>query len=1647
MRLVGIILRLGAVKGLHRCLTAIVLGVAVPAKAPLLSLASINLAIVMVMISKVSWRSLLSISFLLVVIPLTTATAAMPSFNDVKDTIRLQVDKMFSDAEIQPETVKVAETMGTVVPRPKAANWYSLFGDALRQLNAPLLARIQKVQAEEALKRGYPTVPLLKLETSIVLVDSAQQEFRIFQTTKNSTLFIQVIVPTKILRLYTDTALASGDLEKIRQANLQLIALISRELAKAVNPADGTKQATSIRANSEAIGLMKDAGIAPENLYYALENSAASVLESNQQDSKSTIAVSGRPDANLELSLTRVALTMGRLEFGEKAINYKISMNPKKLQSELQSFQFPNPTDGALSSANLPRIERLEDALTLLESLPQRNQELSVLMNKYRSVNGYDLDRIETFEDAWNKHTMMFNHAYFSMIKLLDKANFSSDTISRVIAIHKQILLAYRNPEILFPRLKDLNSKERQIEGATTLQGWSGKWLSILHPNPGDDFAKSKFLANGAYIDLLAKEILTSLTPDRIATDAPLLTLMLKSDAYYERFRGEIILGLQNGSPRDWIAVMRVLDIRSRMNLQATFYNTVFSRLSLAEKTSLLQREGSILWESVNSDLGESADRREIAVALWRDRGLFALADDWGFEPQEAIKWRKLVQTLGVSEKIAYPQVAESVREYTRTKEYASVLLPLPSYQNIQISNDTVHRRQPWAEADLFYYIRGDYNRFTQGADAHAQLENRKKPELSFLIRNPKILGSLLLKNMIERINSRSSVNEPFNFKLEGHEILNQIAGTATTLREGRDNPFFQTPAAKYLWAWAIKKSRLSPQQQTIWLKSFSVETAWLASANADKTLKRLQQQSVIDRASDLAIVNPAFKPGYRSDKNVGDINLIKDLQPSFLKELKEATQPTKNEAARSEKFISSIRRILSLPYGSSEERAKIHSQALETLATFNFSLEKRITLFKRIMKFRQTATIEGDAYFRKFLAQDIQKKILKEGLVPEIISRDYVLSSDIRAWLVSSYVDQLATSAVSSSEQLEELTKKITQFVPELGSARDEILEKIAWKFSIDNFEDLKKMNTLTSREAWRQQTPLKVDLASQLSRYVDRFSPSEISSLINYLLKSNRGAMPQDLKASFKAVIAKDTPNARDEHLNAAVTLLEANASKLNGEERLTYFDLLFQTGKSPLIKEDNFQDKVIREYLHIEPSTEKGRWILAYLSAVPRHEQSVTLAYLMARQTDGVDGGLSMRDIFEVFQTVGKKAAQAADTWKLANEESRKSLREVKDNARPLSKFEILQTLKSELPPAQYASIAAIEARLGAASIKTVVRVRLKNGKRLAIAVMGKNALAQVQTNSDFGVRFMDALGKQGLLKTGRIEAELIVRLKKQTIDELDMRTEAKKINTAQKILASAANNLSIDMRGWKLIIPSVATEIATTQLVLPMALAQGVTIDKIQDTTLRKEVGHVLVATYLRAFFASGWLDADRHIGNQLIFIEPGSKEIHILDFGQSFNFKVSRNPLMSDDRTKIAELLRYIDASNVDGIYKTMKKISDEPGLEKNLKQNVKEQVAKVLVQRNSNPDFMLDLVKIFIDANMVPADRFFTGFFKGFVTLIGEGYVSQSDFSDILKTEIKNHYGTKPIAAAKVGLEKILKGSVGTQGSTLRCEHIFTRQH
>jgi ubiquinone biosynthesis protein len=447
----------------------------------------------------------------------------------------------------------------------------------------------------------------------------------------------------------------------------------------------------------------------------------------------------------------------------------------------------------------------------------------------------------------------------------------------------------------------------------------------------------------------------------------------------------------------------------------------------------------------------------------------------------------------------------------------------------------------------------------------------------------------------------------------------------------------------------------------------------------------------------------------------------------------------------------------------------------------------------------------------------------------------------------------------------------------------------------------------------------------------------------------------------------------------------------------ERIPLFELLLSAGASALQNSEDFPHNITRTFLRYEPGSTEEKMLDAYLSVAPAHERTVSLAYLLSQAGENKS---SVKNIFEVFQTVGVKFGQLSSTWKLFGEEIARETASLKNNARPMSKAEIEEAMRQELSPAELSRIKALKKVVGSASLKTVVLVELTDGREVVMLLRRPHAAEQIESNLRLGQEFLRELDRRGMSQASAMFDAILDAVRQQLAEEIQFAKEAESIRTAKKYFEDLNSSMRAQLGGWRFAVPDLVEGFQVRDSILFMEKAEGATYDQLSPQD-RAEAGPLIAESSLRLLFRQGWFDADRHTGNQLI--DPEKKIMYLLDFGQAAAYS-KKGFWQSDDRYELAQFLRAFSEGNAPGVLRHGHAMSTTVGPAD--LSALQDKLGDILAGKGSLPDRLIALVSAFTEQGQRLDGKFTFGAFKGLMTLYGESYVSEEGFRALLSREI-----------------------------------------
>lgn len=644
----------------------------------------------------------------------------------------------------------------------------------------------------------------------------------------------------------------------------------------------------------------------------------------------------------------------------------------------------------------------------------------------------------------------------------------------------------------------------------------------------------------------------------------------------------------------------------------------------------------------------------------------------------------------------------------------------------------------------------------------------------------------------------------------------------------------------------------------------------------------------------------------------------------------------------------------------------------------------------------------------------------------------------------IKDLAEKAKTTNVSKYD-LNSLISDLNLMVPGGSLARDEFLEQIAGRLNLKDthlfafIEDQKTTN-------WRRQNPDLVSAGSFLSSAVQKLSRMRRIQLTRYLMdpKANPSGLPEEIIAEFRSLILRqlhDDDEKANLSTNGTYLARKANSIartmklKIEGylrdaapTERIPLIEILLTSGSSALLNDrvpEHAWKAIIEEFLEYDEAHSK--LLLSYLTVIDPHEVAPSLAYILSQaKTDKS----TTATLFTVFGTVGIKFAQFSSIFKLFGPKVAEETKHLKNKAPSLTLHQIYQQMHQHLNKDAVQAI-QVEKKLAAASIKTIVRVRLPDGRRVVMGVQPEPVFNQIQTNLDLGDRFLNELERRNLVNHSAMLGTLIEALREQVVEEIDFELESKRYAIADKYLKAFSATDQAFLHGWRLEVPTLVEGTnefyknaeGRKKIVFYKGawrdddhLESTVSFDdleeKLKDPNLTQEqraqmqrmlseIGEVMVRSSLAMLFRYGYFDADRHKGNWLIDVEH--KTIYALDFGQLETFD-AKNPFLYDPRLTVVQFLQAVEAKEVDAIYWAMTNMRKSGTKAPILSPKIREAIQKAL-QNTDYADVLIDLIKPTTEAGLKFDRRYSFGAMKGLLTLYGEKYVSDAKFFAILKEE------------------------------------------
>jgi predicted unusual protein kinase regulating ubiquinone biosynthesis (AarF/ABC1/UbiB family) len=1092
---------------------------------------------------------------------------------------------------------------------------------------------------------------------------------------------------------------------------------------------------------------------------------------------------------------------------------------------------------------------------------------------------------------------------------------------------------------------------------------------------------------------------------------------------------------------------------------------------------------------ALRSDGGDAVDafRRSMAE-IWENRGYYGTLDI--LRGRQETDWRTVMAALDIDPKQGFDQLRQTVKVYVGTPEAAEMIQAFDQdVTNFKIRHYRMNSvgRPSWLtpsfEATLSTHptLRSSFYGTFPEIRRKRYREGLHK-EITQAITSGKPLNLDELKRIHQKLVDEFPAAWTFhNYFLEVAQEIDRAKFPSTDKRRLLEDVYLR----KYVqrnstdesnsrnfgektYTWDIEKEfptgLLSTTQMTTWSGESPATKRQIAEilihngavASHSDLLSKLHdpKQSYLGRTRYLEFARDAM-----------------DYGPQLRAELDQNLARARSPEQRAQQLIDFARLSLD-PSGDgylldSSESAKVGAHKLREYAEHRdhllalaenvaFSRQQAIEFFKHLTATGSNA--KADAFFEKRILPDLgqdpahtetlktwgwENRFHGEALQAQIAR--ITLAQEIEDAVLGRRMqfdnnDKPTVYKHDPAKALDHLLFNVEKHVRNKSSERDRLLDEIAWKLPRFDLEQSRSIEKLKTRE-WRTTDPYAARKASVIGDYVSDMSPTHRKELLKYLVDPGHVPFPDSVREKFRADLVErqrtnrltkeeinftDPKTRADELAWQATTRIIGELTDATQFEKIPAIHMLLSAGKNELGNAPDYPDNIIRDQLGYARGSNEEKLLKAFLNVIPEHEKLATLSYLLSLGKG--DQGKNVAKLFEVFQTVGIKFGQMSSIWQLFGPEIAEQTRHLKGNAEPLSKFEIETLLKQTLSEAELAKIDHLSGVLGSASMKTVVGVKLKDGREVALLVQRPNAPAQIDSNLELAGNFLNEARKLGVpVQEGMVDS-VLKDLRGQLHEELKMSHEAPRIREAKKLYESYNSKLGKDLpEGWKVVVPDVLDEkdFKVRDNLLFVELAKGKTVANSSDS-IKKLVGPAIDAIGVDTLFKQGWFNADSHAGN--FTADPTTKTLYALDHGQAAKYYIDPSRWKADDPYLIAQFVRGFAKGDAPGLVNAAMKMArteSRPRDQAKLVRGIKRLLTNRALDGNQK---LIEVVNALAGHGLQLEERFSFGALKGLMTLGGEQYETPQKFQDRVATSVTEKLKSKPGAYVRDCLESLMNG-------------------
>ncbi|MFK8138698.1 MAG: AarF/UbiB family protein [Bdellovibrionales bacterium] len=698
-----------------------------------------------------------------------------------------------------------------------------------------------------------------------------------------------------------------------------------------------------------------------------------------------------------------------------------------------------------------------------------------------------------------------------------------------------------------------------------------------------------------------------------------------------------------------------------------------------------------------------------------------------------------------------------------------------------------------------------------------------------------------------------------------------------------------------------------------------------------------------------------------------------------------------------------------------------------------NLPLDMLKTIFSNLTTNRSYTFTDKffETYIYNSIASDYEYKL-------KILDSSRLTSNYLKSKLFEEVVrDRIRYMDDISPEFLKTMNGELIRFLPGSSFEKDQMLERLAWSLDLKG-SDLRAYIEEHKSYNWRKINPYLINLGSIGIEIITQLNYHERLALIAHVREPESIAFPKEVHFRILRILEqmdKGKPDYEKLSVEKKNKLKETREIRSNQFvesfssyildsrfiEKIPLLVLLLDKGKDNILQRNDSLQKLDRSFLGYGVATNKFLALETYLEVIDPKEKATSLAFLLGQNDLNSENYLK---VFEAFNSVGKKFAQFASTWNLFGKEKSRLLKASKSKSQPMTKYEIEKTLKKGLSDREFSQIDRFIKVLGSASMKTAVLVRLKTGEELVLLVQSGEIERQIKSDLAIFKGVTEGLRRKGVSSSSSMFELIIETMEEQLLEEVDLRRETEKNLKAGELFRLVEGELR--MRGWRFHVPQQNPRFEPKANILALDRAFGVEFPELRISE-QKEVGKILVAAKLKMLFKYGWFDADRHTGNWLIDVPK--KIIYPIDFGELDSF-IKTKATEKEPRSLIFEFIIAVARKDSRRVAQLSLQMGQQSGNLK--KEKLIQDLNRIYSKSNSwfqipvEAEYLLNLItnkkqkgrlsdrliqtiEILGENSIVLDKKYSFSAIKGLILLLGEKYVSPTEFSKLFITEALKH--------------------------------------